>query len=113
MKKTGSIKFFENIDLQIQFDFEELMNFTFGDKLLVKGATEESVIKEKFVDKRTGSLKMDLIDEVVKLYVNQKIKEKYGNDFSLDVMDDTINISWDIKVESIKQKHIETWWDKE
>ena len=46
-------------------------------------------------------------------YVNHKIKEKYGDDFSLDVMDDTINISWDINVESIKQKHIETWWDKE
>ena len=24
-----------------------------------------------------------------------------------------MNISWDIKVESIKEKHVEAWWNKE
>ena len=44
---------------------------------------------------------------------NQKIKQKFGNEFHLDVMDDTMNISWDIKVESIKKHHHEAWWNKE
>ena len=28
-------------------------------------------------------------------------------------MDDAMNISWDVKVESIKKIHIEKWWNKE
>ena len=37
----------------------------------------------------------------------------FGNDYSLDVMDDTMNISWDIKNVIIKKSHKEEWWDKE
>jgi len=104
MKKIGSIEFFENIDLNLKFDFEQLMNFIFERKFVGKHETEDSVVKETFFDEN-NLLQMDKIELAVNRYVNQKIKEEFGNDYSLDVMDDTMNISWDIKVETIK-KHI-------
>ena len=103
MKKRGSLQFFEDIDLNLKFDFDELAKF--------HGAGEEG-IKEKLLDEK-GHIKMDFLEKLVEAYVNTHIKDKFGKEFSLDVMDDTINISWDIKVESVKKKHIEEWWDKE
>ncbi|MBC8428064.1 MAG: hypothetical protein H8D94_01185 [Candidatus Pelagibacter sp.] len=102
MKKTGSIQFFEDIDLDLKFDFDELIKYFDGDEL---------GIKQNLLDENEN-IKMDKLDEFVQRYVNDKIKEKFGDEFYLDVMDDTLNMSWDIKVESIKEKHIEAWWNK-
>ena len=102
MKKTGSIEFFEDVDLRLKFTFDDLMkNY---------GATTKG-IKDILLDEK-GFMKMDVLEELVEDYVNQKIKEKYGNNFSLDVMDDVLNISWNIDIKSIKEKHIEEWWNK-
>ena len=103
MKKRGSLQFFEDVDLHLKFDFNELAKFHRAD---------EEGIKEKLLDEN-GHIKMDFLEELVEIYVNAHIKDKFGEEFSLDVMDDTINISWDIDVKSIKKKHIETWWNKE
>ena len=103
MKKVGSLQFFEDVDLNLKFDFDDLAKF--------HGADEKG-IKEKLLDEN-GHIKMDFLEELVEVYVNIHIKEKYGKEFSLDVMDDTMDISWNIKVESIKKRHIEEWWDKE
>ena len=103
MKKMGSHIFYENVDLNLKFDFNDLMEF-------FKKTTEN--IKKEFLDE-DESLKMDLIEKYVEKYVDDKVKEKYGDNFSLDVMDDAINISWDIKVNSIKERHIESWWNKD
>ena len=35
MKKIGSIEFFENIDLDIKLNFNDLMDFIFDGKLLI------------------------------------------------------------------------------
>ena len=113
MKKMGSINFYDGIDLNIKFDFEDLTTYLLEDTLLTNGVTDEDVVRDNFIDKQTGLLNMNFIENIVESYVNNKIKEKYGNDYSLDVMDDAMNLSWDVKVESIKQKHIETWWDKD
>ena len=103
MKKIGSLEFFEDIDLNLKFDFNDLMeNF----KKTTQG------VKDEFLNE-DNTLKLDVVDTYVEEYVNQKIKDKFGKDFSLDVMDDTMNISWDIKVESIKKHHHEAWWNKE
>ena len=102
MKKIGSLQFFEDVDLHLKFDFGDLMTYFKADDL---------GIKQNLLDENQN-FKMDKLDLFVEKYVNDKIKEKYGDDFSLDVMDDTINISWDIKVKSIKERHIETWWNK-
>ena len=103
MKKIGSIQFFEDIDLNLKFDFDDLMK---NYKATTKG------IKDTLLDEK-GFMKMDVLEDLVKEYVDQKIKEKYGNNFSLDVMDDVLNISWNIDIKSIKKRHIEQWWDKE
>ena len=103
MKKMGSHIFYENVDLNLKFDFNDLMEF-------FKKTTEN--IKKEFLDE-DESLKMDLIEKYVEKYVDDKVKEKYGDNFSLDVMDDAINISWDIKVNSIKERHTESWWNKD
>tara|TARA_R100001594_G_scaffold13053_1_gene28443 strand:+ start:916 stop:1320 length:405 start_codon:yes stop_codon:yes gene_type:complete len=103
MKKIGSLQFFEDVDLNLKFDFNELAQF--------HGADEKG-IKEKLLDEN-GHIKMDFLEELVEVYVNTKIKQKFGKDYSLDVMDDTIDISWDVKVESIKKHNGEQWWDKE
>ena len=97
----GSHIFYENVDLNLKFDFDDLMEF-------FKKTTEN--IKKEFLDE-DDTLKLDLVEKYVEKYVDDKIKEKYGDEFSLDVMDDTINISWDIKVNSIKEIHIEKWWN--
>ena len=103
MKKIGSIQFFEDIDLNLKFDFNDLMeNF----KKTTQG------VKDEFLNE-DNTLKLDVVDTYVKEYINQKIRKKYGESYSLDVIDDTMNISWDIKVESIKKHHKEKWWDKE
>ena len=102
MKKSGSIEYFENVDLSLKFTFDDLMkNY---------GATTKG-IKDILLDEK-GFMKMDVLEELVEDYVNQKIKEKYGNNFSLDAMDDMLNISWNIDIKSIKEKHIEEWWNK-
>jgi len=113
MKKMGNITFYDDIDFNIKFDFEDLTKYILSKKLLVQGSTDDELVVEYFTDKQTGLLKMDYLEKVVDSYINSKIKEKYGDDFSLDVMDDTMNLSWDVNVESIKQKHIETWWNEE
>ncbi len=102
MKKIGSLKFFENVDLNLKFDFNDLIKHFKGDGLGVK---------QHLLDENEN-IKMDKLEQFVEAYVNQKIKDKFGEDFSLDVMDDTMNISWDINIESIKKKHIEDWWNK-
>ena len=99
----SNVTFFDNVDLNLKFDFDELINNFNGDEL---------GIKQKLLDENEN-LQMDKLEQFVKVYVNQKIKEKFGNEYSLDVMDDTINISWDIKVDSIKKTQIEKWWNKE
>tara|TARA_Y100000034_G_C6622613_1_gene271468 strand:- start:81 stop:479 length:399 start_codon:yes stop_codon:yes gene_type:complete len=103
MKKTGSLQFFEDVDLNLKFDFDKLAEFHEAD---------EEGIKEKLLDENEN-IKMDVLEHLVKIYVNQKIKDKFGREFSLDVMDDTMDISWDIKVKSIKKKHMEKWWNGE
>ena len=103
MKKIGSIQFFENIDLNLNFTFDDLMNH-------FRKSAEG--VKNEFLNNDKG-LKLDLVEKYVEEYVNQKIKQKFGDEFRLDVMDDTMNISWDIKVESIKKHHKEAWWNKE
>ena len=103
MKKIGSIQFFEDVDFNLNFTFDDLMEQF---KKTSKG------IKDEFIDD-TDTLKLDVVEEYVEEYVNQKIREKYGNDYSLDVMDETINISWDIKIGSVKKHHLETWWNEE
>ena len=103
MKEIGSHIYYEDVDLDLKFDFNDLMDFF--------KKTENGVKEEFFNDDET--LKFDLIEKYVNEYVNQKIKQKYGDDFSLDVMDDTINISWDIKVESVKERCAKsTWWNE-
>ena len=103
MKKMGSIQYFEDVDLNFKFDFDDLMK---NYKATTKG------IKDTLLDEK-GFMKMDVLEDLVKEYVDQKIKEKYGNNFSLDAMDDMLNISWNIDIKSIKKRHIEQWWDKE
>ena len=103
MKKMGSIQYFEDVDLNFKFDFDDLMK---NYKATTKG------IKDTLLDEK-GFMKMDVLEDLVKEYVNQKIKEKYGDNFSLDVMDDMLNISWNIDIKSIKKRHVEQWWDKE
>ena len=103
MKKMGSHIFYENVDLNLKFDFNDLMES-------FKKTTEN--IKKEFLDE-DESLKMDLIEKYVEKYVDDKVKEKYGDNFSLDVMDDMLNISWNIDIKSIKKRHVEQWWDKE
>ena len=103
MKKVGSIQYFEDVDLNFKFDFDDLMK---NYKATTKG------IKDILLDEK-GFMKMDVLEDLVKEYVNQKIKEKYGDNFSLDVMEDVLNISWNIDIKSIKKRHIEQWWDKE
>tara|TARA_A100001011_G_C13895389_1_gene668747 strand:+ start:348 stop:662 length:315 start_codon:yes stop_codon:yes gene_type:complete len=103
MKKIGSLQFFEDVDLNLKFNFNELMSHFKGDEL---------GIKQNLLDENEN-LKMDKLEQFVEAYVNQKIQEKYGKDYSLDTMDDTMNISWDINIGSIKKHHKEKWWNKE
>ena len=103
MKKMGSLQFFEDVDLNLNFTFDDLMEYF---------KKTDHGIKEEFIDEN-NNLKLEIVDIYVEDYVNKKIREKYGEDYSLDVMTDTMNISWDIKIDSIKKHHKEEWWDKE
>ena len=102
MKKIGSLQFYKDIDLNLKFNFDDIcdeFNKTADD------------VKDEFFDEN-NMLKLDIVDKYSEEYVNRKIREKYGEDYSLDVMDDTMNISWDVKVETIKQHQTEDWWNK-
>tara|TARA_Y100000996_G_scaffold387285_1_gene345942 strand:+ start:420 stop:836 length:417 start_codon:yes stop_codon:yes gene_type:complete len=102
MKEIGRNIFYEDVDLNLKFDFDDLAKF--------HGADEEG-IKTILLDEN-GHIKMDVLEELVEVYVNAHITDKFGKDFSLDTMDNTMSISWDIKVKSIKEKHIQKWWDE-
>ena len=102
MKEIGRNIFYEDVDLNLNFDFDELAKF--------HGADEEG-IKAVLLDENEN-IKMDVLEELVEVYVNAHIKNKFGQDFSLDVMDDTMNISWDIKVETVKKHTTKDWWGK-
>ena len=97
MKKIGSCIFYEDIDLNLKFDFDELADFHEAD---------EEGIEQKLLDEK-GHMKMDVLEELVKIYVNTKIKEKYGENFHLDVMEDTMDISWNIDVKQIIERNVE------
>ena len=73
MKEMGSIKFYDDIDLSIKFDFEDLMNYVFENKFVGKNETEDSLVKDAFFN-NDGSLNMILLDKYVESYVNKKIK---------------------------------------
>ena len=103
MKKIGSIQFYEDVDLNLNFTFDDLME---DFKKSTLG------VKKEFLDEN-NSLKFDLIDKYVEEYVNKRIREKYGIDCCLDVMDNTLNISWNIKVETIKKHKTDSWWNKD
>ena len=105
MEKIGSLEFFNNVSLNLNFNFNDLME---SFKKTTQG------VKDEFLDEN-NTLKLNIIDNYVKEYVNKKIREKYGENYSLDLMDDTMNISWDIKVESIKlhKYYSEDWWNQE
>ena len=103
MKEIGSHIFYEDVDLNLKFDFNDLAKHFKAD---------EEGIKEKLLDEN-GHIKMDFLEELIEVYVDAHIKNKFGSDFSLHTMDDTMNISWDINVESIKKKHSEKWWNEE
>ena len=98
MKKIGSIQFFEDVDLNLKFDFNELIEYFKGSK---------QGVKEKLLDENQN-LDMSKLQQWIELYVNKKIKEKFGDEYLLDVMDDAIDISWDIDVKSIKKHHKES-----
>tara|TARA_Y100001963_G_C6735056_1_gene425960 strand:- start:708 stop:1040 length:333 start_codon:yes stop_codon:yes gene_type:complete len=93
MKKMGSIEFFEDIDFNIKFNFNDLMDD-------FEKTTQN--IKEEFIDE-SDMLKWDLIEKYAIEYINRRIRKEFGEDFQLDVSDDTIDISWDINVKSLKQ----------
>jgi hypothetical protein len=103
MKKIGSFQFYDDVDFDLKFDFDDIIDHFDGDLLGI----EQNLLDEN------KHLQMDKLDDLVQNYVNQKIKDKFGKSYSLDVMDDTMNISWDVKVETIKRIHKEKWWDKE
>ena len=103
MEKIGSLQFYKDVDFNIEFSFDELMD---DFKKTILG------VKNEFFDENE-TLKLDIIDKYVKEYVNRRIREKFGEDFSLDTMDDTLNLSWNIKVETIKKHKTEQWWDEE
>ena len=86
MKEIGRNIFYEDVDLNLNFNFDELAKF--------HGADEEG-IKAVLLDENEN-IKMDVLEELVEVYVNAHIK----------------NISWDIKVKSIKEKHVQKWWDE-
>ena len=94
MKEVCRDVFYEDIDLNLKFDFNELAKW--------HGADEEG-IQEKLLDEN-GFIKMDFLNELVETYVNAHIKNKFGNEFSLEFMDDTMDISWNIDVKAVKQR---------
>ena len=55
MKKIGSCIFYEDIDLNLKFDFDELADFHEAD---------EEGIEQKLLDEK-GHMKMDVLDELV------------------------------------------------
>ena len=72
MKKIGSFEFFENIDLNLKFDFNDLMKHFKADSL---------GIKKNLLDENKN-IKMDKLEQFVEAYVNQKIKDKLGKAFA-------------------------------
>ena len=68
MKKTGSIQFFKDINFNLNFDFDNLIEHFKGDEL---------GIKQNLLDE-DENIKMDKLDKFVQQYVTDKIKEKYG-----------------------------------
>jgi hypothetical protein len=103
MKKIGSIEFFENIDLDLKFNFDDLTEHFEAD---------ETGIEKVLLDDNKN-LKMDKLDEFVQAYINNKIKTKFGEEYFLDSADEQMNISWNVKINSIKKKNIKSWWNKE
>ena len=105
MRKIGSHIFYRDVDLNLKFDFDELAEFFKAD---------EDGIGEKLLDEK-GHIKMDFLEELIQIYVDSHIKKKFGDNFSLDVMDDgmMIDITWDVDIKQIKQVETEKdWQDK-
>ena len=50
MKKMGSIKFYNDINLNIKFNFDDLCHHLFKKRMLTKGKTDEDVVKENLID---------------------------------------------------------------
>ena len=99
-----------NIDyeLNLNFSLEDLIQyFTLHRCILNDDGSKTEIILPELLDDN-NFFKMDVFEKYAEKYINQNIKDSIDSwtdkDYIVDNMDKEINISWNVKVKSIKSK---------
>jgi Asp-tRNA(Asn)/Glu-tRNA(Gln) amidotransferase C subunit len=102
----------KKLKLNLKFTLEDLINqFTLHEISKNELGTPVEQISDKILDEN-GELKLNKIEKYVEKYINVKIHESVtkknwtDKQWIVDDMDYNFDLSWDIKVKSIKKRDI-------
>ena len=94
MKKIGKKVIFDNINMEIDFTLDNMLeHFNVDDFTFQNGKLLNS-------DK---SLNLKEVEKLVKPYVDAKVKEKFGEDYEIFDYYDTLNLSWNVEIDAISK----------
>ena len=94
MKKVGKKVIFDNINMEIDFTLDDILDHFNVDSF--KFANGNLLNADK-------SLNLQKVEELVKPYVDAKIKEQFGNDYEIFDYYDTLNLSWNVEIDAISK----------
>ena len=94
MNKVGKKVIFDDINMEINFTLDDMLDhFEVNDYTFQNGQLLNP-------DK---SLNLEEVEKLVKPYINDKIKEKFGEDYEIFSYYDTLNLSWNVEIDAVSK----------
>lgn len=91
MREIGTKVIYDKVDLEIDFDINDLFDhFDIEPVQFINGLLDKN-----------ERLDLEKMDKLVKLFVNAKVKEKFGDDYEAFYYYDTMTPSWNVQVDAI------------
>ena len=94
MNKVGKKDIFDNINMEIDFTLDDMLNHFDVDDFKFQNGNLLNADK---------SLNLEKVEELVKPYLDAKIREKFGEDYEIFSFHDTLNLSWNVEINAISK----------
>ena len=95
MNKVGKKDIFDDIDMDIDFTLDDILDHFNIDPLKWR--------QMGFVNLEDNSLNLPVVETYVKPYIDAKVKEKFGEDYEIFEYYDTLNLSWNVEIDAISK----------
>ena len=94
MKKVGKKDIFDNVNMEIDFTLDDILNHFNVDAFRFQNGNLLNADK---------SLNLEKVEELVKPYIDAKIKEQFGKNYEIFSFHDTLNLSWNVEIDAISK----------